>query len=94
MCTSESKINKKFTITTQDPTASHRISHLSFTRVPSSYLLFPKVIAGLVRSNGVSEFHVALTQGLWRYDRWGMPIVSAPSGSKVWAWFQSNEQQE
>jgi hypothetical protein len=38
MCTSESKINKKFTITTQDPTASHRISHLSFTRVPSSRL--------------------------------------------------------
>ncbi len=35
MCTSESKINKKFTITTQHPTASHRISHLSFTRVPS-----------------------------------------------------------
>jgi phosphatidylinositol glycan class T len=56
--------------------------------------LFPKVIADLVRANGVSEFHVALTQGLWRYDRWGMPIFSAPSGSKVWAWFQSNEQQE
>ena len=37
MCTSESKINKKFTITTQDPTASHRISHLSYTRVPSSF---------------------------------------------------------
>jgi hypothetical protein len=36
MCTSESKINKKFTITTQDPTASHRISHPSTTRVPSS----------------------------------------------------------
>jgi hypothetical protein len=39
MCTSESKINKKFTITTQDPTASHRISHPSTTRVPSSYIL-------------------------------------------------------
>ncbi len=35
MCTSESKINKKFTITTQDRIASHRISHLSSTRVPS-----------------------------------------------------------
>ena|SRR5271163_3714528 len=40
MCTSESKINKKFTITTQDPTASHRISHLSSTRVPSSFFFF------------------------------------------------------
>jgi hypothetical protein len=39
MCTSESKINKKFTITTQHPTASHRISHLSFTRVPSSLVI-------------------------------------------------------
>ncbi len=36
MCTSESKINKNFTITTKYPTASHRISHPSFTRVPSS----------------------------------------------------------
>ncbi len=44
MCTSESKINKKFTITTQDPTASHRISHPSTTRVPSSIIKFTHVL--------------------------------------------------
>jgi hypothetical protein len=44
MCTSESKINKKFTITTQDRIASHRISHLSSTRVPSSFKIFLSLI--------------------------------------------------
>lgn len=57
------------------------------------YRLFPKVIADLVRSNDVSEFHVALTQGLWRYDQWGLPIVGAPPGAEVWAWFKPNEEQ-
>ena len=58
------------------------------------YRLFPKVIADLVRSNGVSEFHVSLTQGLWRYDRWGLPIVGAPPGAEVWTWFNADEQQK
>ena len=58
------------------------------------YRLFPKVIADLVRSNGVSEFHVALTQGLWRYDRWGMPIVGAPPGAEVWTWFKQDDELE
>ena len=71
------------------------LNNLITTRfVVHHYRLFPKVIADLVRSNGVSEFHVGLTQGLWRYDRWGMPIVGAPPGAEVWAWFQPNEQQE
>lgn len=52
-----------------------------------NYNLFPKLIADVVRSNGVDEFHVSLTQGLWRYDRWGMPIVGSPPGAEVWAWF-------
>ena len=58
------------------------------------YHLFPKVIADVVRSNGLAEFHVSLTQGLWRYDRWGMPLVGAPPGAEVWAWFKPNVQQE
>jgi len=38
-----------------------------------------KMIADLVRSSGMSEFHVALTQSLWWYGRWCLPIVGAPS---------------
>ncbi|CAF3854820.1 unnamed protein product [Rotaria sordida] len=82
----------------------HTYFNLLFTTVASPnilksnivhhYHLFPKSIADTVRSNGVSEFHVSLTQGLWRYDHWGMPIVGAPPGAEVWAWFNPNEQQD
>lgn len=58
------------------------------------YYLFPKVIADVIRSNGVEEFHVALTQGLWRYDRWGMPLVGAPPGAEVWAWFHPDQSKQ
>ncbi|CAF1093440.1 unnamed protein product [Adineta steineri] len=87
------------------PLASgHTYFNLLFTTVVSPdilksniihhYHLFPKVIADVVRSNGVSEFHVSLTQGLWRYDRWGMPIVGAPPGAEVWAWFNQDEEKD
>ncbi|CAF0980488.1 unnamed protein product [Adineta ricciae] len=84
--------------------SGHTYFNLLFTTVASPdilksnivhhYHLFPKVIADIVRSNGVSEFHVSLTQGLWRYDRWGMPIVGAPPGAEVWAWFKPDEQRD
>ncbi|UJR10819.1 hypothetical protein I4U23_015006 [Adineta vaga] len=84
--------------------SGHTYFNLLFTTVVSPdilksnivhhYHLFPKVIADIVRSNGVSEFHVSLTQGLWRYDRWGMPIVGAPPGAEVWAWFKPDEQKD
>ncbi|CAF1058341.1 unnamed protein product [Rotaria sp. Silwood1] len=64
------------------------------TDIIHHYHLFPKAIADIVRSNGVNEFHVSLTQGLWRYDHWGMPIVGSPPGAEVWSWFKPNEQQD
>lgn len=34
------------------------------------------------------ELHVSLTSGLWRYERWGYPVVDAAPGAEVWAWFK------
>ena len=69
-------------------------SLISFFVQVHHYELFPKVIADIVRSNGVQEFHLALTQGLWRYDRWGMPIVGAPPGAELWTWFNDNDERD
>ena len=72
----------------------YSMNSLFYSFVVHHYYLFPKSIADVIRSNGVEEFHVSLTQGLWRYQRWGMPIVGAPPGAEVWAWFQQNHQQQ
>nr|XP_039251804.1 GPI transamidase component PIG-T-like isoform X2 [Styela clava] len=52
------------------------------------YSLFPRVIGELVRKYGIAEFHLSMTQGLWRYERWGHPYYPAPPGAQLWVWFQ------
>lgn len=32
---------------------------------------------------------MSLTQGLWRYEKWGYPIIDAPPGAEVWVWFKN-----
>eukprot|EP00099_Drosophila_melanogaster_P016698 NP_572475.1 phosphatidylinositol glycan anchor biosynthesis class T [Drosophila melanogaster] len=49
--------------------------------------LTPRVIAELLQQFAVKELHIGLTQGLWRYETWGYPIVEATSGAEMWAWF-------
>lgn len=33
-----------------------------------------------------------MTQGLWRHEQWGYPVVDAPPGAEVWAWFEPETQ--
>ncbi|XP_030386531.1 GPI transamidase component PIG-T [Scaptodrosophila lebanonensis] len=49
--------------------------------------LTPRVIAEILQTYDVKELHISLTQGLWRYESWGYPIVEATGGAEVWAWF-------
>ncbi|KAH8409047.1 hypothetical protein KR009_005823 [Drosophila setifemur] len=49
--------------------------------------LTPRVIAEVLQQFAVKELHIGLTQGLWRYETWGYPIVEATSGAELWAWF-------
>ncbi|KAH8303497.1 hypothetical protein KR059_012671, partial [Drosophila kikkawai] len=52
--------------------------------------LTPRVIAELLQQFDVKELHIGLTQGLWRYETWGYPIVEATSGAEMWAWFSGD----
>ena len=51
--------------------------------------VFPRTVAEVVDSNSVRELHVSLTQGRWKPAVWGKPIVSAPTGAELWAWFDA-----
>lgn len=49
--------------------------------------LIPRPIAEILLHFDVKELHVSLTQGLWRYENWGYPVVDTAPGAEVWAWF-------
>lgn len=49
--------------------------------------LVARPIAEIFLHYNIKELHVSLTHGLWRYDNWGYPVVDAPSGAEIWAWF-------
>ncbi|KAH8416753.1 hypothetical protein KR222_001249, partial [Zaprionus bogoriensis] len=51
--------------------------------------LTPRVIAEILQTYDVKELHIGLTQGLWRYETWGYPIVEATGGAELWAWFSA-----
>ena len=52
--------------------------------------LISRPIAELYQHYDIEELHVSLTNGLWRYETWGYPVVdSAPGGAEVWAWFNN-----
>lgn len=51
--------------------------------------LTPRVIAEILQTYDVKELHISLTQGLWRYESWGYPIVDATGGAELWAWFSA-----
>ncbi|KAB7506120.1 GPI transamidase component PIG-T [Armadillidium nasatum] len=50
------------------------------------YDLFPRAFGEIVERYHVRELHLSLTQGLWRYHKWGYPVVEAPPGAQLWTW--------
>lgn len=52
--------------------------------------MISRPIAELYLHYDILELHVSLSNGLWRYETWGYPVVdSAPGGAEVWAWFNN-----
>ena len=48
----------------------------------------PRSIAEILLYNPeIKEFHFAITQGLWRYESWGYPVIDNSQGAEAWAWF-------
>ncbi|XP_045471303.1 GPI transamidase component PIG-T [Harmonia axyridis] len=76
--------------------ADHVYNHFQFTTkwsVPdtgfsSHSRIFPRIIGELIERYNVEELHISLTNGLWRYEKWGYPVVDAAPGGEVWAWFK------
>ena len=58
--------------------------------VPQHNHLFPRSIGQLISKYNIAELHFTMTQGLWRYEHWGYPYASAPTGTQLWVWFQKN----
>ncbi|XP_049635169.1 GPI transamidase component PIG-T [Suncus etruscus] len=54
----------------------------------SHYRLFPKALGQLISKYSLRELHLSFTQGFWRTRYWGPPLLQAPSGAELWAWFQ------
>lgn len=54
------------------------------------YDLFPRAFGEIIERYHVRELHLSLTQGLWRYQKWGYPISEAPPGAQLWVWFNPN----
>ncbi|XP_011301935.1 GPI transamidase component PIG-T [Fopius arisanus] len=54
--------------------------------------LFPRGLSVLIDRHHVQELHISLTDGLWRYRKWGYPVVDAGPGADIYAWFQSEVQ--
>ncbi|KAF7283349.1 hypothetical protein GWI33_000860 [Rhynchophorus ferrugineus] len=52
--------------------------------------LFPRALGEIIERHSVQELHISLTGGLWRYEKWGYPVVDAAPGAEVWAWFKSD----
>lgn len=47
-------------------------------------------LAEIFQKYDLKELHVSLTNGLWRYENWGYPVVDAAPGAELWAWFDSS----
>ncbi|XP_014211904.1 GPI transamidase component PIG-T [Copidosoma floridanum] len=49
--------------------------------------LFPRGLAEIIGRHHVDELHVSLTEGLWKYEKYGYPFYSAGPGAEISAWF-------
>lgn len=54
--------------------------------------MFPRALGEVIERHNVQELHISLTNGLWRYETWGYPVLDAAPGAEVWAWFKEDTQ--
>lgn len=55
------------------------------------YQLFPKALGEIIAKYNIEEIELSLTQGIWRYRQWGIPLEgsSNPSGASILAIFKN-----
>ncbi|KAL0480193.1 GPI-anchor transamidase subunit T [Acrasis kona] len=54
------------------------------------FVVFPRTLAHVMEKFNVREMHLSLTQGRWRYDKWGEPLSPTPVGAELIALFHNS----
>lgn len=49
--------------------------------------LSPRSLGEVINRFQVEELHLSLTEGQWRHDKWGYPIIDGSPGAELYAWF-------
>lgn len=49
--------------------------------------LSPRSLTELISRFKIDELHFSLTEGQWRHDKWGYPVMDAAPGAELYAWF-------
>ncbi len=49
--------------------------------------MFPRALAHVMKKFDVREMHLSLSQGRWRYEKWGAPITPSPVGAELISYF-------
>lgn len=60
--------------------------NIYFFSVEHSHL-FPRSLGEVINRFQIEELHLTLTEGQWRHDKWGYPIMDAAPGAELYAWF-------
>ncbi|KAK7468558.1 Subunit of the glycosylphosphatidylinositol transamidase complex-like protein [Stygiomarasmius scandens] len=54
---------------------------------PQHYTLFPLTLGQLLRQYAITELHLTLNAGKWKYDSWGYPeAAGVGTGAELYAW--------
>ncbi|KAF8650109.1 hypothetical protein AX16_005409 [Volvariella volvacea WC 439] len=55
--------------------------------VSQHYTLFPLALGQILREYAVTELHLTLNAGKWKYERWGIPKEpGVGTGAELWTW--------
>lgn len=49
--------------------------------------LSPRSLGEIISRFHVEELHLTLTEGQWRHNQWGYPVLDAAPGAELYAWF-------
>jgi len=59
--------------------------------VVTHFHLFPKSFGEILQKFATRELHLSLTQGRWKHESWGYPVVDASPGAELWVWFMESQ---
>ncbi|CAB3240438.1 unnamed protein product [Arctia plantaginis] len=75
---------------------SHLYTHFQFVTLVNSDTssfhshLAPRSLVEVISRFHVEELHLTLTEGQWRHNQWGYPVLDAAPGAELYAWFSAD----